>query len=94
MQLKHLAVIASVLMLSACATISPSLQGATTDVITSRYGDITVLQKQGDYQLIKVVIPNRLDKVCIVRGDTVIDEYSTQKTDAALQTFQDLSRIR
>jgi hypothetical protein len=77
-----------------CAAISPSLQGATTDVISSRYGDITVLQKQGDYQLIKVVIPGRLDKVCIVRGDTVIDEYSTQKTDAALQTFQDLTRIK
>jgi hypothetical protein len=94
MRLRNLVIVVCVLMLSGCASISPSLQGATTDVISSRYGDITVLQKQGDYQLIKVVIPGRLDKVCIVRGDTVIDEYSTQKTDAALQTFQDLTRIK
>jgi len=75
-----------------CAPFSPSLKGSTKNIISTRYGEITILESKGDYELIKVSIPYRLDKICIVKGETVIDEYPPYKTDKALRTFKTLTR--
>ena len=94
MRLKGFAFIMFVTFFCACAPVSPSLKGSTTDVISTRYGSITLLERAGEYELIKVSIPYQMDKVCIVKGGNVIDEYSTYKADNALQNFKSLTGER
>jgi len=71
-----------------------SFKGTTKEVISNHYGQITILEKKGEYELIKVSIPHKPDKICIVKGENVIDEFSVYKTDKALKLFKDLSESR
>ena len=73
---------------SSCAS---SLKGSTTKSISIYRGEISVLETKGNYQLIKVIIPHRMDKVCIVQDGSIIEEFCTYKTDDALQVFKALS---
>ncbi len=89
--MRFLVIVATILAGFCFSSCAPSLKGSTTKSVSIYRGDIIVLDKKGNYQLIKVVVPYRMDNICIVKNGSIIEEFSTYKTDEALQVFQALS---
>ncbi len=76
-----------------CGLVScaPSHMGMSRADIEDVYMTQTVLER-GDYQLIKVILPNRLDRLLITKGGKVISEFSSRELEKAVRSFDLMSK--
>ena len=51
-----------------------------------------LIAESGDYQLIKVLAPNKFDKLLIIRGSEVVSEFKSRDLERALESFDLISK--
>ncbi|HIC90749.1 MAG TPA: hypothetical protein EYP21_01525 [Syntrophaceae bacterium] len=64
----------------------PSQIGRSNKEITQVY-TTKVLSEKGDYQLIRVIAPNKFDKFLITKKGEVISEFGSRNLERALESF-------
>ncbi len=85
--MKRIVILVSLLFFG-CA---PSLRELSKEAILKHFqpkGKIIVLATEGDWELVKVDIPQRRDKICILKKGKVVDEFDPHSLEKALHTFR------
>jgi hypothetical protein len=76
-----------------CGVVScaSSHMGMSRADIEDVYMTQTVLER-GDYQLIKLILPNKFDRLLITKGGKVISEFQSRELEKAVRSFDLMSK--